>query len=185
MRSSKGKTGVKVLLWLVAIATMLGTVVLVASWNKPSGYRRYVSPPLPDGTRYTLLYPAALEPTNRTARSVNFYKREQTFLASVVQIVPFLFGTRRAPERSEFLTVIHGPLKDRESSLPSSRQEIEGVGKHEAQREVRVVDARAKARFVLFHVIRSQANDRHEVRISPAVTHSFRILPPGVQTPSP
>jgi hypothetical protein len=64
--------------------------------------------------------------TNRTARSVNFYKREQTFLASVVQMVPVLFGARRAPERSEFLTVIHGPLKDRESSLPIRRQEIEG-----------------------------------------------------------
>jgi len=188
MRSSKGRIGRPPLLWLIATVTALGAVVLVAWWNTPSAYRRYVSPPLPDGTRYTLLYPATLEPTNWTPRSVNFHKPEETFAASVVKIVPLLLGARPAPERSEYLTVLHGPLKDRESGLPDSRQEVElvgGAGRHHGSRAVHIVDARARARFVLHHVISGQANDPRAIRVGPAVARSFRVLPPGATAPRP
>jgi hypothetical protein len=48
--------------WLAAVAIVALCAGGTAWWNGrvTSGYKRYVSPPLKDGTRYTFLYPARM-----------------------------------------------------------------------------------------------------------------------------
>ena len=48
---------------LAALAALLAALLAASAWHGDprTGYRRYVSPPLPDGTRDTFLYPARLD----------------------------------------------------------------------------------------------------------------------------
>ncbi|MDQ2800118.1 MAG: hypothetical protein M3Y13_10795 [Armatimonadota bacterium] len=92
------------LLWLGLVAVLLLALPLLAPKSAPrASYTRYVSPPLPDGTRFTFLYPADLK-RNRYRLTQSGFSQEIDFStpdfastpANVVSnAVPLLRDTRR------------------------------------------------------------------------------------------
>ena len=170
---------------LPAVAAAL--VVGFAVWPRPSppSYRRFTSPALADGVRYTLLYPATLDDVSLYTFPANSHGRYlQSFSASKKESrVPGMAQWHRwfRPE-AEFVFV--SAEKPVTKPLKSSRVEQQGVrNSGEIAHRVYVDDPCAHEHFMLGHVDdNGTAFYKQHDRV---VAGSFRVLLPGEAVPNP
>jgi hypothetical protein len=162
-------------------------VVLAASAApRPPASRRYVSPPLQGGTRYTFLYPNHMgvvreDPFGgdpRIAQSVRLGTtfKKRTFTDALRRWLPF----PRRPKHG-YVTIIAGPANARRGAQ-DSRKEQEWVHGSRRYRNLFVIDARSRLRVQLYHEYSLRPAFTDEDRI---VTSSFRLLRPGEAVPVP
>ena len=84
MRTARPAIRVRGLLWLLGIGCLAVPLLLLSARSGSGGYRRFISRPLPDGSRYTFLYPAYLKyiqengPSGSTGvtQNVSIYNRQ-------------------------------------------------------------------------------------------------------------
>ena len=163
------------------------------------GFRRYVSRPLPDGTRYTFQYPTYLKHISQ-----GWLDQSNQFITVRIdsigtQPVPWMAvrggkavtyclhgaggGSWPAPHE-EFISIVVG--HSGEVVFPPGRQsirrDIQWVGPNGSHHALAITDARTHLRFQLIH------EDRYIPALfqqtDPVVTDSFRILPPGTSPAS-
>ncbi len=176
---------------LPAVAVVLVVAAAVAPRPAPAtSYRRYVSPPLPDGVRYTFLYPSTLDKVSshimppsykgKYLQLVVISKKESRFLSVA------LWQNWFKPE-AEFVSVLiekpaTRPLK---SSRLEEHSATYGQGMHMAQIEhtVSVDDPRAHEHFRFWHA--SDFGTASFKQHDQVVTNSFRVLLPGDPVPAP
>ena len=165
---------------------------------KPAvGFRRYTSPPLPDGTRYTFLYPsyfANVHPgwldSDHQFRSVRIDcigTKPFPWIAAPGQapVAYYIHGKQGAAwpaPHEEFCSVVVGkaapPFWQGPRPLEIDRQWIGEYGSHH---DFSIKDAHTHYRFEVIH------EDRYTPALfrqtDPVIVASFRILPPGASAP--
>ena len=179
----------KTRLWnylLPAVAAVLVVGFAVAPWSAPPPlYRRFTSPAFPDGVRYTLLYPSALDDVSLYTFPTNYHGRLiQSFAVSKKESrVPGMAQWHRwfRPE-SEFVFI--SVEKPAVKPLRSSRVNRQGVrNSEEIAHRVYVDDPRAHEHFVFGHI--DDFGTAAYTQDDRAVSDSFRVLMPGEAVPSP
>lgn len=191
------------LLWLSLVAILLLALPLFAPQPAPrASYTRYVSPPLPDGTRFTFLYPSdlALEKNARmpTGSSVQFSTPSPTLASSNFLLTEA--AILRDTQPREAVSVMVMPRKGWKSypkmnlmnfpkmNLRRDYQRVEQyrllsllhkVGNHGLD----LYDARTQTWFLLDYS--GTIKSGHYAAHNAAVIQSFRILPPGTSAGPP
>ncbi len=183
-----------------------------AAQLKPAvGFRRYTSPPLPDGTRYTFLYPSYYARVKQgwmdsdyqfgTVRIDCIGTPSVPWIAVAGQTPVSYFvhgtqGTKWLAPHEEFCTVLVGRLGDVLSGRSGNlafprgnnllRQDTRWVGENGNHHALSILDKRSQLRFQFIH------EDRYIPALfkqtDPIMVNSFRILPPGtsdVNLPTP
>jgi hypothetical protein len=168
-------------------------VALPAQLKPAVGFLRYVSRPLPNGTRYTFLYPAYMQknplkwPDTKSQFAhvqVDSYKRPFLPWIAVEGQKPILYymhgknGPSWPTPRQEFCSVtvgeagyIHIPF-----GRTSLRQDRRWIGKYGSHHDFYITDKRTHLRFEVVHEDRYMAT---EFKQTDAVfANSFQILPP-------
>lgn len=181
-------------IWKYLLAGMVVVLVTVAALvPRPApvtSYRRYVSPPLPDGVRCTFLYPSTLDHILSYSFS-GHYKGKLVQLASVSKEESrwpgaSLWHNWFKPEGEFVNVVVEKPTtKPLKSSRLEERREKHGAGAYEVEIEhtITVDDPRAHEHFRFWHAsdFGTDSFKQHDS----TVTSSFRILMPGDPVPSP
>lgn len=179
--------------WLLGVLALAMLVVGVVRWNSREVYKRYVSPPLKDGTRYTFLYPSRMS-RNGLGISIGSGVRcpsmevHSMALGDCDNSPPSAVSTfleRFLPRSaSEFGWSGVDVLVSKEDSLwLSGRSETNNDSESFVSRALFISDARARLRFkVDCFVLKERPRAQSEVR---TVIRSFRILPPNTPVPSP
>jgi len=176
-------------LWLRAsvvllLAAVVVVLVLLGIWSsvRPPSYRRFVSPPLPDGSRYTFLYPAHLENMAQGAggspevrSSVSVYTANQSL--SEWDVLRKRVGFR-VPSPGENVTVVVIPLKRAPRSSDRRSQRLAGGGR--LRHNEYLIDARTKTQLNLYHDCPADAAAQFDAH-NPTIVRSFQLLPPGVE----
>ena len=171
---------------LPAIAVVL--VVVAAAVPRPvppTTYTRFTSPPLPDGVRYTFLYPTALDDVSLYTFPANYKGRHlQSFMASKKESrLPgaALWHRWFRPEAEFVFVSVEKPVV---KPLRSSRVDRQGVrNRDEIAHRVYVDDPRAHEQFMFGHIDDfGTASYTQDDRV---VTDSFRVLLPGEPVPAP
>lgn len=175
--------------WLLGAAVFF--VALAALWLRPPApevYTRYLSPPLPDGTRYTFLYPTWM--TRVSQQGVGQVQVGEAARggpgANIFQEALRLWRNRRksnlAVGQDAFVMVFYRPLKVFKG--PDERKEQRWERNGTLRHNIFIADARTKMKFFLFHNGLASERTRFE-EIDPVIARSFRLLPPGAPVPSP
>lgn len=173
----------KYLLFAVAAVMVVGFAV-VPRPIPPTTYRRYISPPLADGVRYTFLYPATLDdvystpvwtPTKYKILHLVTVSKQESRLPGAA-----LWHTWFKPE-AEFVNVV--VEKPTAKPLKISRSETQNRNRVEIIHTVLVDDPRAREHFRFWHAsdFGTASFNQHD-RV---VMNSFRILRPGEPIPAP
>lgn len=187
----------------IAVALLAGALIAVAVlaiWltvSRPPSYRRYVSPPLPDGSRYTFLYPAHMEdvaegggnPSPGVVQNVTVHNREQSEttwdrlrrgvglrVMSRGEHVDVLPVQLSLDPRGRFYGVKDGRARDRRWSDQWARGGLVG---HSEYLEVK----RLKMRFYLRHGAPANAEAQFR-RHNATVAQSLQVLAPRAEVPS-
>ena len=166
-----------------ALAGLVAAAVLLRLPPAPSHFRRYVSPPLPDGTRYTFLYPLYLD--NVRSGWLNGYSVIASVRIDNGEESPTTGDRLRRllglpiplPHRGD-VTVVVGAVGPRYMNRPEAQWQGADGSHHTAS----FVDTRSHMRFLLLH--EGQFYPRLFKQDDPVVIRSFRVLPPGAATPS-
>lgn len=177
----------------ILILTLLAGMVLVRA---SSPYRRYVSPPLPGGARYTFLYPRHLraiheeygskddDPHNTTIDNYRLPTDKLTVtdrlsdaLAALLLRAP---GGRPIVDETIFCVVGHAS-PEADGRIRDSRVVRHESVANSAIQTLQVVDARTGWTIIVSYVdpTRSPGFDRDSALLS----RSFRILAPGEEPP--
>jgi hypothetical protein len=194
---------------LAAAALAVTAAALVSRFGPhPAPYRRYVSPPLPDGTRFTFRYPASLgSPHVTTTHPVT--QGGRLFVLDVTvsrppdprRRYPFLRplfpandpeevqmsiaddplpGARPTPHSAGTVTKAAGSPPDR--FVRSSTEEgEESYGSHEVDLRNFRTDVECELVHMYLGPGARQGFDRHDA----AIASSFQALPPGTPVPVP
>ena len=177
--------------WFALAALVLLLVAGVVWRNGREVYLRYMSPPLPDGTRYTFLYPARMSVSmfqprpNLWAITLDSYAATQP---SPFKRLLVTFHLRAPDEQlSELINV--GDKLNVEVSPPQTQ----GFNKANTRRhtannylgKVGILDARTKRYFRLSHLAGGTEHRERFQREDKIICQSFRLLPPGASVPSP
>ncbi len=173
----------KYLLFPVAAVMVVGFAV-VPRPAPPMSYRRYTSPPFPDGVRYTFLYPV-------TWNNVYSGSTPAHFKGNLLQLVIIskkeghwpgasLWHRWIKPEEDAISVVVEKPTT---KPLRSSRAERQSTNRVEIRHTVLVDDPRAHEHFIFRHIdsFGTASFTQHD-RV---VTNSFRVLLPGEPVPAP
>jgi|GEM_PF-2009385 len=171
----------------IALAYMLA--------SRPISYVRYTSPPLPNGTRYTFLYPRNL---NNVDDQANFTSHI-TEVQITRRISPFeSFVTYHSggffPGIDETIQVEVGPGQD--SPVPGSvytRTDTDDSASGFLSHYVELYNPKSGASLSLHHMAGGTTRLHKAVgrnalvfrQVDKVIAGSFRVLPPGVEPPSP
>ncbi len=151
-------------------------------------FRRYVSKPLPNGTRYTFLYPAYLHKIDQgSLDQSNQFITVRIAADGQREVVPqtqkgiliMERGTHilKLVPHEEFCGVVVGPPDSSYVGKEPLRQERQWVGEYGSHHDLCLTDAHTRRRFLLTH------EDRYLrdlfVQTDPVIMSSFRILSPG------
>lgn len=158
-----------------------------AVWPRPAppvSYRRFTSPALPDGVRYTLLYPSTLDDASfHTFPATTFGRHFQQFMVSKKQSrapIVSLWHQWFKPE-VEFIFVSADSVT---KPLKTSRIERQGLrNSGEIAHWVYVDDPRAQVLFTFGHI--EENGTALYKQNDPVVAGSFRVLLPGEAVPNP
>lgn len=179
----------KYLLPGVAAVVVIGFAIIPRP-TPPTTYRRYISRPLPDGVRYTFLYPSTLDDVLSYSLSANSkYKILQTVAVSKKESrLPgaALWQSWFKPEAEfVFVTVKKPAIKPLKSSRSEEHSERHGKGAHmvEIEHAVLIDDPRAHEHFRFWHA--SDYGTASFKQHDQVVTNSFRLLLPGEPVPAP
>lgn len=170
---------------------------------KPAvGFRRYTSPPLPDGTRYTFLYPSYYARVKQGWMDSDYQFGTVRIDCIGTPPVPWIAVARQTPvsyyvhgkqgaqwlaPHEEFCTVLVGRLGNvilgRSGNLVFPRgnnllrQNTRWAGENGNHHGLSIFDKRSQLRFQFIH------EDRYIPALfkqtDPIMANSFRILPPG------
>jgi hypothetical protein len=169
---------------LILLTALIVAVLVMRPWTPR--YRRFISQPLPDGSRYTFLYPAHLQNLQENGKGaspevtggVNVWTMNQS-VSQWGLILGRLGFSVTSP--AESVTVVVIPLKSKpvKDSHRTERWERSGG----LRQNTYLVDARTRTQYFLYHSCPSTARDQFE-RHRPVIERSFRVLPPDPK-PSP
>ncbi len=160
-------------------AILIGiAVIAVAAITIPRepaiSFRRYTSPPLPDGSRYTFLYPSHLKAVQEG------YNRGAGVVQSV-QLLPGGWGLMPSSATNHgSITVVVGSLASMGGQIPQQRKDGYEVIGNESRHDIYLADTRSGMRLRLYH---SQSLTLFSAT-DPAVSKSFRLLLPGELPPT-
>lgn len=168
---------------------LVALVLIALGASRGSGYRRFVSKPLPDGTRYTFLYPEYLTNISENGKgaspSVTATVNISTRFSAQPVMNRFLSWLHMAPsatsDRVSALVIPHrgGPL------LKQARHSKEhGGGAVWFSHAETIDDERTQTQFVLAYMCDGDREDQYKSHHL-AVASSFRVLPPGAPEPNP
>jgi hypothetical protein len=174
--------------WTAAGLALLIVVILATLWVRPwsTRYRRFVSKPLSDGSRYTFLYPAHLRDIQENGagaspevtQCVTVYTSNQS-QTDWDRLLRHLGIPILSPAESISVVVI--PLKPRRvRDRRWSERWARGGGLRDNEF---LVDARTKTQFVLMHSCPSDSAAQFEQN-NPVITRSFQVLPPSASPSS-
>lgn len=178
-----------VALAFIAVAALV--LALMTLTPPPTRYHRYVSPPLPDGTRYTFLYPAHLRPMSGRPRTEFIAISDGSITAGpFLRVTLWLRRFIQRPTGYEMLSTQVLP-----SPPPSTHwRRLGSAGREQERREIQesrsgmnihvllVSDAHSQHRFIFDH----NASGRTAAfrRDDATIIHSFRVLAPGEKAPN-
>jgi hypothetical protein len=160
---------------------------LAASLNaRQVRVRRYVSPPLPDGTRYTFLYPLwdRWPYTFASPQGIDVEgscPRDEA--GWLIETWDTFFHDRDYPNYPEGLSVQVLP-----PDMVTENKRYETAGIRNASlfhHSVTIKDARSRRRFILTHSSFPWYREEYFDRSDPTVIQSFRVLVPGEPVPVP
>ena len=163
-----------------ALVALLLAVLVGHPWALR--YRRFLSRPLPDGTRYTFLYPAHLQNVQESGPRAASHVIENVSVYTMNRTPPTLWDellrrlgvpvSSSAESLGACVVPAQGrPLRDRRTDV---RWERLGAVRH----NIEVVDARTRLQFSLAHDGPSDTRTSFEAH-DRVIAHSFRVLPPG------
>jgi len=178
--------------------------------RRPIRYARYVSPPRADGTRYTFLYPASLDPALSSsaayvsASTGKCYKMQDASARSHVSPGEALVKRsallrRTFPVNEEDVRVNSTDGTTQPDPFPAGRRvksenpryirsETVNLGPGTGQHTATVTDKRSGARYYFQHNYWGPETTDFSadsfVRDDAVVTQSFRVLPPGAVPPA-
>lgn len=174
-------------IWAAGI-TAVGLLLLVAfavAVGRGSGYRRFVSKPLLDGTRYTFLYPEYLTRISENGKgaspNVIANVNLNTPYSGQTQISRFLGWLKMAPSvTAESITVVVFPSKT--TVLKDSTESREWPPNFFQRQDQAIKDVRTNNEFVLMYSCEADRIAQYR-RNHLSVTSSFRLLHPGEPDP--
>ncbi len=142
-------------LWRIAVIAFVVIAVIVALqfWSRQPSFRRFISQPLPDGSRYTFLYPAHLKVVNENGKGASPNVTHNANVTNRVTDDPIIDRFRRwvglaAPSPAELVTVVVFPVKG--GKVRDSRSSEEFARGIERRRNEYLVDARTGCQFSLY-----------------------------------
>lgn len=185
MQAAKRRFRVDPLLWTAAGLILLVAVLLAVLYSGawPLRYRRFVSQPLPDGTRYTFLYPAHLQNIQENGKGASPEVTQSATVWTMNQSESQWDLLRRqwgfpVMSPAESVSVVVIPLKKKvKDSRRSERWTRGGQLRHNEH----IIDARTCTQFSLYHSCPQAAASQFE-RYNPTIVKSFRVLPPDAGT---
>jgi hypothetical protein len=168
----------------IALVAVLLAALIAQPWAPR--YRLFVSKPLPDGSRYTFLYPAHLQNMQENGKGaspevtagVTVWTMNQSdstwsqFLSRMGFSVP-------SPRESIGVVVI--PLKTR--NVRDGRRTDRWNRFGGLRRNEYLTDARTRTQFILYHSCPASAAAQFAAH-DPVIARSFRVLPPGTASPN-
>lgn len=189
------------LLWLSLVAILLLALPLFAPQPAPrASYTRYVSPPLPDGTRFTFLYPSdlALEKNARmltgSISSVQFSTPSPTLASANFLLTEAAILRDTQPLENVSVMVLprkwwkYPKMNFPKMNLRRDDQRVEqyrllGLTHKVGYRNLILYDARTQTWFLLGYS--GTIKSGHYAAHNATVIQSFRILPPGTSAGPP
>lgn len=182
---------------ILILAYIIGGVVLYSAFP----YRRYVSPPLSDGRRYTFLYPQRLRYVHELRPSKNTHTLEQAVTInnlrtpsvnssadlSVSDLLSDWMTTVFQPggkhSQSEIIVGVSPMAPDQKGQVRDTRKEEKGkvAGPFASFQSIIVEDAGSgrKINVIYSH----EVDDAMFARDSAMLSRSFRVLAPGEAPP--
>ena len=169
------------------LAVVAALVVGFAVWPRPApptSYLRFTSPALPDGVRYTFLYPSTLDdvwvhraPMNYQGKYIQnamISKKESRVLGAA------LWHNLFKPESEYVFVYVEHPTT---KSPKNSRSEKQTASHAEVYHTVEVDDLSAHEHFKFIHD--EDDGTALYTQHDAVVTGSFRVLMPGEAVPNP
>ena len=177
--------------WIISLAAIMfvaAIVVSIVTYNyRPPQFRRFVSQPLSDGTRYTFLYPAHLDRVTEggggspdVTHSVTVSKKDRSNEAARDWIRTRL--SLAVPPDAETVTVVVVPQKTRH--VADSRSDERWARGGELRHNEYLVDSRTRTQYSLYHSCPDTAKAQFAAH-SPTIARSLQVLPPGSAPPVP
>jgi hypothetical protein len=168
-------------IWILIAALAVLAVFLTMAYSSMSHFRRYTSKPLPDGSRFTFLYPAYLTDTHEgpggspeVIWSAGAHNRSGEHSSDVTRTAWGAFLRRAGLSQADEVSVVVIQLK--EKSIKDSRSSEEWVRGWERRHNEYLVDSRSKLKLQLYY---SCAQDAGQFRWhSRIISDSLQLLPP-------
>ena len=187
----------RVLFSLLAVAVIAALAVVTTPKPAAPEFRRYVGPPLPDGSRVTFLYPASVNqiislntpPTGLIIQDVQMVKPPEP-LQAILGLLP---SWRRAHPTNDLtmgalvrkVPAWVSVISRRAVTRKRVQQTIQSQGDIYIES---VVNTNAKTRTeydINYSYLASSAPSPAFVKREAAIMNSFQVLPPGAAVPSP
>jgi hypothetical protein len=179
----------KTCILLLVIGVLIFAGLINGTRSQP--YRRYVSQPLPDGTRYTFLYPewSRWPYQFTTANGIDIAGECPKYRPNIFEAFWDHLSDRYAdaPSYPESIVVeVFGRVYGKQSSVKGEQTRTEAWSQHPATyficHEVTIEDV--DRYFVLHHSCPTGSRYFFD-QSDKVVTQSFRVLAPGEKVPSP
>ena len=171
--------------WIIAIAGA-ALAALLFSISPSTRYRRYLSPPFPDGSRYTFLYPSHLKTVSEgwyqgAIQSVRIDSGAEQF--TILDRIKAILGIPWLPKRGSITVVVGAAAEtgavDRQANVQAQRKDDLRVVGDDCQHNIYLVDGPSRMRLLLYHEERFHPDLFNET--DAVVSRSFRVVPPVVR----
>lgn len=176
---------------VLAVVAVLGAAFWAGAQAVNPSYKRFVSQPLPDGSRFTFLYPARLSHAQQEPARPEL---------GLTQIVSIKAGQTRSrwdkvrrllaqvgllqEREQEYVYASAGPLQAKWRVARDKRWQQDWQGFGVVNRHVYLRDARTDMQITLTHS--RQRNKKGRVAPNdPVITNSLAVLAPGAPVPTP
>jgi len=170
-------------MWLIAGLTALVIALFAFGRSRLTGFHRFVSQPLSDGTRFSFLYPEYLSDVVETpgggspevVHSVSVYNRAGEHPYDVNRTPWGTWWRKIGLSHAENITVVVIPIET--ANMKDNRSSKEWISGWERRRNEYLDDARSRLRFELYY---SCAKDAPQFKShSRIIAESFRVLAAG------
>ncbi len=175
-------------LYAAVIAVVAAACVTPWLQQPPHPYKRYTSPPLPDGTRYTFLYPRYFHHTlgvkelgqpsdtlQQMGVDAMLFPGPPTLLDRLIQLIPW-----RHQSGFGRINVMVGLATPRSGRVLSVRKDSYWKRSPEQHHDITIIDARSGLKLTMYSF---QNVPSHFAEEDPVISRSFRVIPPGTQPP--